>query len=85
MAWVGNAICRALHDQGIHVVAAYSRKHEEAQKWQAQEKAQGYAFAIAYGDVADFHSSEVMIKKIKTEIGPIDILVNNDGIIHDAT
>ncbi len=84
MGCIGNAICRALHDQGIQVVAAYSRKHEEAQKWQKDQEAQGYHFAIAYGDVADFHSSEVMVKKIKAEVGPIDILVNNAGIIHDA-
>lgn len=85
MGCIGNAICRALHDAGLQVVAAYSRSHEDAQKWQALEKSKGYTFATAYGDVADFHSCEVMIKKVKAEIGPIDVLVNNAGIIHDAT
>lgn len=85
MGGIGKAICRELHDHGYHVVAGYSRKHDEAKAWQAKEKAAGYAFDIAYGDVADYHSCETMVKKIKTDLGPIDILVNNAGITHDAT
>lgn len=38
MGGIGTAICRALHDQGMHVVAAYSRKQEAAATWLAAEK-----------------------------------------------
>jgi acetoacetyl-CoA reductase len=85
MGGIGSAICRELHEQGLRVVSAYSRKHEAAQEWQAKETSKGYHFDIAYADVSDFHSCETMIKNIKTDVGPIDILVNNAGITHDAT
>src|SRR5579885_1432075 len=85
MGGIGHAICRELHDQGLRVIAGYSRKHEAALEWQAKEKSAGYQFDIAYGDVSDFHACETMNQKIKKEIGPVDILVNNAGITHDAT
>jgi acetoacetyl-CoA reductase len=83
MGGIGHAISRELHDQGIRVIAAYSRKHEAALAWQEEQKKEGYNFDIAYADVTDFQSCADMIKKIETEIGPIDILVNNAGITRD--
>lgn len=85
MGGIGKAICRELHDQGMNVFAAYSRKHESALDWQAQEKQAGYPFNIAYVDVSDFNSCEAMIEKIKSEVGAIDILVNNAGVTQDVT
>jgi acetoacetyl-CoA reductase len=83
MGGIGHSICQALHDQGNHVVAAYSRKLEAALKWQAEQEEAGYHFDIAYGDVTDFSSCEKMIKEVETDIGPIDILINNAGITRD--
>lgn len=83
MGGIGTAICRALHSQGIHVVAGYSRKHEEAEKWQKAEELAGCTVDIAYADVVDFNSCEAMIKKIEADIGPIAVLVNNAGITRD--
>lgn len=85
MGGIGQAICRELHQKGYRVVAAYSRKQEAALAWLAEQKKLGYDFAIAYGDVSDFHSCETMMQKIEAEIGPVDILVNNAGITHDHT
>jgi acetoacetyl-CoA reductase len=82
---IGSAICRALYDYGIRVVAGYSRAHDVAQKWQTEQKKAGYDFDIAYGNVADFDSCESMVKKIESEIGQIDILINNAGITRDVT
>lgn len=85
MGGIGQAICKSLHDKGMHVVAAYSRKHEEAKHWQASLKQEGYDFAIAYGNVAEYQSCKDMVNKIENEIGPIDILINNAGITRDTT
>lgn len=85
MGGIGQAICRELYHKGMRVIAGYSRTHEAAHKWQAEQKAAGFNFDIAHADVGDYHACETMIKKIKTDIGFIDILVNNAGIIHDAT
>ena len=54
MGGIGHAISRELYDQGIRVVAAYSRTHEAALAWQAEQKKAGYHFDIAYGNVTDF-------------------------------
>lgn len=85
MGGIGKAICRELFDRGYRVIAAYSRPHDVALTWQAQEKSEGYEFDIAYGDVSSFESCEAMVNKIKADIGPIEILINNAGITHDAT
>jgi acetoacetyl-CoA reductase len=87
MGGIGFAICKELHDKGIRVVATYHRggNHESALAWQAEQVKIGYHFDIAYVDVADFHSAETMIQKVESDVGPIDILINNAGITHDAT
>lgn len=85
MGGIGKSTCRALHDRGYRVIAAYSRPHDAAKAWQAQEKKAGFTFDIAYGDVSDFDSSEAMINTIRENVGPIHILVNNAGITHDST
>jgi len=83
MGGIGHAICQELYQQGMRVVAAYSRKHEAALAWQSEQKKAGYNFDIAFGNITNFDSIEVMIKKIESDIGPIDVLVNNAGITCD--
>ena len=55
---------------------------EEADKWHALQKEEGYTFDIAYVDITNFESCAAMVAKIESDIGPIDILVNNAGIAH---
>src|SRR3972149_11592782 len=45
----------------------------------------GIDVSIMQGDVTNYHSAAIMIKKIEDEIGPVDVLVNNAGIFRDAT
>ncbi len=85
MGGIGQATCRALHDQGHRVIAGYSRQHDSAKAWQAAECAAGYDFAIAYGDVTQYDACMQMIKDIEAIEGTIDILVNNAGIVRDVT
>lgn len=83
MGGIGHAICHELYAQGVQVVAGYSRSHDAALAWQAEQKKAGYDFPIAYGNVANFQSCQDMVKKIQDDIGQIDILVNNAGITRD--
>lgn len=83
MGGIGQAICRSLQESGFHVVSAYSRSHEAALEWLAEQQQAGYHFDIVYGDVSDFQSCEAMVKNVENNIGPISILVNNAGITRD--
>lgn len=83
MGGIGQAICKMLHDQGMRVVAAYSRTEEAALAWQAEQRQAGYDFHIVQVNVSDFESCDAMAKKIEREVGPIDVLINNAGITRD--
>jgi len=80
---LGTAMCKELYKDGYHVVGNYHTK-EKADKWMQSMKAEGFDIQLFYGDVSDFDSAADMIKKIETEIGPIDTLVNNAGITRDG-
>jgi acetoacetyl-CoA reductase len=48
-------------------------------------KAAGYNVAASYKwDVASFDACAAGVKKVETELGPIDVLVNNAGITRDT-
>ncbi|GGO79174.1 beta-ketoacyl-ACP reductase [Marinobacterium nitratireducens] len=84
---LGTPICRSLADQGFTVVAGYfsGGKHEKAQAWQEAQRADGYAFEIAYGDVTDAESCAKCVAEVEKRLGDtIDVLVNNAGITRDG-
>ncbi len=85
MGGIGQATCRELHNQGMRVIAAYSRKQDAADSWLETQKKDGYMFDIAYVDITNFESCAAMVNKIEKDIGPIDILVNNAGITKDVS
>jgi len=81
---IGTAICRELAKQG-HKVATNYRDEGKARAWQAAQKEAGFDFALASGDVADAATAEAMVRNVESQIGPIDILINNAGITRDTT
>lgn len=85
---IGTAICRALADSGIKVVAGYNSggNHEKAKAWQALQKQDGYDILVSYGDVTNSESCAMCVQQ-STELagGSIDILINNAGITRDGT
>ncbi len=80
---LGTAMCKQLHKDGFHVVGNYHTK-EKAERWIETMKSEGFDIQLFHGDVSDFDSAAAMIKKIESEIGPIDTLVNNAGITRDG-
>jgi acetoacetyl-CoA reductase len=81
---IGTAICRHLAQSGHKVVTNY-RDETKARAWQTAQKADGFDFALAAGDVSDTASAEAMIKDAESQLGGIEILINNAGITRDTT
>ncbi|WP_058834821.1 beta-ketoacyl-ACP reductase [Luteimonas abyssi] len=81
---IGTAICKRLHDAG-HRVATNYRDEARGRDWQARMKADGYDIALVQGDVASAEQCDTMIRQLETDLGPVEILVNNAGITRDTT
>jgi len=85
MGGLGEAICTKLAKIGYKVVATYSPGNKKWGEWLIEMKKQGFEFHAAEVDVADFDSCQGAAAKIRSEVGPIDVLVNNAGITRDTT
>ncbi|MEO8442794.1 MAG: acetoacetyl-CoA reductase [Betaproteobacteria bacterium] len=85
MGGLGEAICIKLFKMGFAVVTTYSPGNKKSAEWLAEMKKEGYEFHAVPADVADFDSCAKAVKQVETDIGPIDVLVNNAGITRDMT
>ena len=85
MGGLGVAICTKLAKIGYRVVATHSPGNKKWSGWLAEMKTQAYDFHAAEVDVADFDSCQRAVGQIQSEVGPIDVLVNNAGITRDTT
>ena len=84
---IGTAICKKLIADGNFVVANYAIAGTE-DRWResmAADGLNGAHGALAFGDVTSFDAMGEMVRKIESEHGPIDILINCAGITRDAT
>ena len=77
---IGKAICLALKEQGRSVVANYAGNEEKARAFTSETGIPAYRW-----DVGDHEAALAGCAKVETEVGPIEILVNNAGITRDAT
>jgi acetoacetyl-CoA reductase len=85
MGGLGTAICRRLHDEGFNVAATYSPSNPTPEAWLAAQRDEGYRFAAYKVDVADYGDCEWMVQKLLSEMGRLDVLVNNAGITRDRS
>lgn len=77
---IGKGIARALVGAGARVVVL-ARSAEPAQAAAAELPGNGHAgFAC---DVADAAAVDTVIRRIESELAPIDVLVNNAGVTDD--
>ena len=85
MGGIGTAICRRLASlNGNAVVANCLPGYAKKDAWLAEMRAEGFDNVhAAEGDVADFDSAKQMVERIESGIGPVDMLVNNAGIVRD--
>ena len=83
MGGIGTRMCQRLHRDGFIVVAGCGPSRDYA-KWLNEQQAQGYHFHASVGNVGDWDSTVSAFQKVKADLGPIDVLVNNAGITRDG-
>jgi acetoacetyl-CoA reductase len=77
---IGEAICLALKDAGYKVAATYAGNEEKANQFSELTGIPVYKF-----DVGDYDACQSAVQQIESDVGPIEILVNNAGITRDGT
>ncbi|WP_299451943.1 acetoacetyl-CoA reductase [uncultured Pigmentiphaga sp.] len=83
MGGIGTVICQRLAKAGFTVVAGCG-PNRNYQQWLDEQAALGYTFHASVGNVADWDSTVAAFSKVRAELGPIDVLVNNAGITRDG-
>jgi acetoacetyl-CoA reductase len=76
---IGASISRVLTGAGFSVAANYGGNDEAAQNFKAETGIPVYKF-----DVSDAAACEAGVKAVESELGPVDVLVNNAGITRDG-
>src|SRR5438270_8900567 len=77
---IGEAISKGLKGAGYNVAANYGGNDEAAQKFKAATGIPVYKW-----DVSSYDSCVEGVKQVETELGPVEVLVNNAGITRDTT
>jgi len=77
---IGEAISLALKDAGYTVAATYAGNEEKANKFTKDTGIPTYKF-----DVGDYDACQAEVAKIESDVGPVEVLVNNAGITRDGT
>ncbi|HEY0292970.1 MAG TPA: acetoacetyl-CoA reductase [Hansschlegelia sp.] len=76
---IGEAISIALKLAGYNVAATYAGNDDKAAAFK-----EAHGIAVFKWDVGDPKACEAGVAKVETEVGPVDVLVNNAGITRDA-
>ena len=77
---IGEAISIGLKDAGYNVIATYAGNDASANEFLERTGIPVYKF-----DVGDFSGCKAAVEKMESDIGKIEILVNNAGITRDGT
>ncbi len=81
---LGDSISTRMHAAGFKVAVTHSPGNTKVNDWLAEHKAKGMEFKAFKCDVADFDSCKACVDQVTSEVGPIDVLINNAGITRDA-
>ncbi|MEE9453703.1 MAG: acetoacetyl-CoA reductase [Paracoccaceae bacterium] len=76
---IGAAIAVAMQDAGYSVAVSYAGNDAAAEKFTTKTGIPAYKWSVA-----DYDACTKGIKKVESDLGPIEILVNNAGITRDG-
>jgi 3-oxoacyl-[acyl-carrier protein] reductase len=77
---IGAAVCRALADAGANVAINYRERADDANRLTEELRAKGVRAAAFQADVSVTDAVTGLIAAVQSELGPVDVLVNNAGI-----
>src|SRR5690242_7643230 len=76
---IGEAISKALKQEGYKVAANYAGNDEAANRFKSETGIPVYKW-----DVSDYDACAAGLAQVEKDLGPIDVLVNNAGITRDG-
>jgi acetoacetyl-CoA reductase len=76
---IGAAISKALKKAGYTVAAIYAGNDQAAQQFKTETGVPVYKW-----DVSSYDACAAGLKQVATDLGPVDVLVNNAGITRDT-
>ncbi|MCB2054880.1 MAG: acetoacetyl-CoA reductase [Geminicoccaceae bacterium] len=76
---IGAAISKGLKEAGYTVAANYAGNDEAANQFKSETGIPVYKWSVA-----DYEACAAGVKQVESDLGPIDVLVNNAGITRDA-
>ena len=82
---IGAATVKALAEEKITVALQYSSSEKEAKQIADQLNEKGFKVEIFQADLPQKGSAENLVSQVKQKLGDIDILINNAGVMSDAS
>jgi 3-oxoacyl-[acyl-carrier protein] reductase len=80
---IGRGIVKALAAEGAKVACIYKGNQQAAESLVQEVTQAGGAAQAVQCDVTDAAAAQALVERIEKEWGPINILVNNAGVIRD--
>lgn len=77
---IGEAVSVALKEAGYRVAANFGGNTKVAEEFTQRTSIPSFRF-----DVSDYEACQKGVADVETELGPVDVLVNNAGITRDGT
>ncbi|KAI3603205.1 Acetoacetyl-CoA reductase (plasmid) [Cupriavidus necator H850] len=85
MGGLGEAIAVRLLADGVRVVVTHSVHNDHVTQWLGAQRSAGREFTAFPVDVTDFASCQRCVSQVRSELGDVDILINNAGVTRDRT
>ncbi|MNK54490.1 3-oxoacyl-[acyl-carrier-protein] reductase FabG [compost metagenome] len=78
---IGKGIAKAFAQEGAKVAVNYAHDAEAADGVVAEIRARGGMAIAIRADVSDAQAVQAMVERVERELGPLDVLVNNAGVV----